>query len=156
MREVVAPTAPAGKLTDRHQLDGRHSQTAEILEAGGQGVERAFRSKRAHVQFVEHEFGAGQTLPRSFGPVELIETDHGRRTMQSVRLPAGRRIGPQGTAIEGEGVPPPLRHVRFGMDEVAAGSGFHDQTAKFRFAAGAVGQEQFDLFRARRPDAPAD
>ena len=76
MREVVAPTAAAGKLTDGHQLDGRHAQTMEVIEAGGQRVEGPFGRKGAHVQLVEHQFGAGQTLPRSFGPVELVEPDH--------------------------------------------------------------------------------
>ena len=156
MRQVVAPTALAGKLADRHEFDRRHAQIAQLVEPSDQRVEGPLGRECADVQLIDHEFGARQTLPSPFGPVESVEANDRRRAMHAVRLPARRRIGSRGSAIDRERVTLSLGDVFFPMNEVAARLGLHGDFAESSLARESIGQQQFDLASAGSPNSPAD
>ena len=52
---VVAPVSVSGELGDRHQLDRRYPELAQVVELADQRVERALRRVRPDVHLVDHE-----------------------------------------------------------------------------------------------------
>jgi len=94
---VVAPVACAGELRNGHEFDGRDAQLPKLRQSGDHPLESARRGKGAHVQLVENILPQRQTSPPGIVPGKP-SVRHPGRSMDSVRLPARRRVGP---------IPPP-------------------------------------------------
>ena len=51
---VIAPAIPPWKRRHRHQLNVSHTKLKEIIESPNRRIERTFRSKRPHMQLIDH------------------------------------------------------------------------------------------------------
>ena len=87
---VVAPVALAGKIVDRHQLDGGDAQRGEV----GQGCLHAVEAAQsADMQLVEHRLVPRPAAPRRMLPAIGARVDDEARAMDVVGLGARRGIG---------------------------------------------------------------
>jgi len=84
---VVAPAAAAGKLMRRHELDVRHAQPHEMVEALDRGGVRALGRERADVDLVEDGGGERGRLETRVAPRERRVVDDARGAEDPVRLP---------------------------------------------------------------------
>ncbi len=75
VRSVVAPVARAGKLRDRHQLDGGDAEVFERIEMWNDRVERPFVGERADVQLVENVVLERDAAPAVVVPFEIAGDD---------------------------------------------------------------------------------
>ena len=82
---VVAPVPRSRKLGDGEQLDRRHAELFELVEAADDGVKRPFRREGADVQLVDDVRLKWQTSPMAVLPVEIAVHDF-RYAMDSFRL----------------------------------------------------------------------
>ena len=101
---VVSPVAPTGESCDRHQLDRRHAELTQIVQAFGNTLERPARRERADVELVDDELLTPETRPLVLGPPERARVDDLRRPTDPLRLRAGARIGPDPLTVEHEQV----------------------------------------------------
>ena len=65
---IVAPAVIPREGRHRHQFDMRDAEILEIIKLVDRRVERAFRSERSHVQFVDHRTGERRRLKPGIGP----------------------------------------------------------------------------------------
>ena len=126
---VVSPVARAGELADRHDLDGRDAQLAEVAQPRDDALERPLGGERADVQLVEDQVLAADALPAGVGPGEPIGPHDGRRPVDALGLPERAGVGSFGPVVEPEGVAPALGHVRLLVAVVAARLGLHGDLA---------------------------
>src|SRR5262249_34606253 len=89
---VIAPVARARELADRHELDPRHPDVAQLWQFGRDAVERPRVSERPDVQLVEHEIAARRRAPVTVAPLEAPRVDGARRPVDAVRLRPARWI----------------------------------------------------------------
>ena len=133
---VVAPVPRARELGDRHDLDGRDAQIAEVAQPGDDAVERALGREGADVQLVEDQVLAADALPAAVGPGEPIRPDDRRRPMDPLGLPERAGIGPLGPAVEPERIATALGDVRLLVAVVAAFLRLHRDLAAPRRRSG--------------------
>src|SRR5262249_10191224 len=97
---VVAPVPASGALGNRHHLDHRDAELAQVTQFLDGGVERAFRRERADVQLVDDLSWQAHAAPLRVAPLERAGiADHGWPT-HALRLNAGTRIGPRPGAVD--------------------------------------------------------
>ena len=101
---VIAPVPRARKLADRHDLDGRDAQVAQVLQPGDDRLERPLRREGADVQLVKHQVLAAHALPIPIGPGEPLREHHRRGPVDPLGLPERTGIGPLGAAVEPVGI----------------------------------------------------
>ena len=110
---IISPAQPAGELVDRHQLNARHAQLAQMVESLDGGIEcgrRRAAGKRAHMQLIEH-----QILARHIGRADRAPVK-GRRIIQNgiavgvFHLPRARIAFPD-VVVEDELVHLPLARL---------------------------------------------
>ncbi len=89
---IVTPVAITREIGNRHQLDGSDAEIAQIIQLVYRGKERAFRRKRAHVQFVDRQISELRAFPVPVVPDEIERVDNHGRAMRARRLPARRRV----------------------------------------------------------------
>src|SRR5438874_8361145 len=121
-----------------------------MFELRDDRLERAFGRERAGVQLVDDESFERQPAPTLIRPSVLFGSDHTRRAMHTLRLPARDRIGSLLRTIE---------HIKIVRARTDAG---HDdlegvvraarQLVRPRFVANDLEGEPF---KAWRPDAKA-
>ena len=149
---VVSPVARARELADRHDLDGRDAQLAEVAQPRDHSFERPLGGERADVQLVEDQVLAADPLPAGVGPGEPIGPYDGRRPVDALRLPERAGVGSFGAAVEPEGIAPALGHVRLLVAVVAARLRLHGDLTPRR----AVDQDQAYPLRGGCPDPEED
>ena len=97
---VVAPAEAAGEIGDGHHLDDRDAEIGERVELGRRSLPRAGRRERADVELVEDLALRSDAAPLRVRPLERRSVHDGRRTVRSIRLIAGYRVGPQPVSVE--------------------------------------------------------
>ena len=137
---VVSPVPRPRELGDRHDLDGRDAQLAEVAQPGDDAVERPLGREGADVQLVEDQVLAADPLPAAVGPGEPIRPDDRRRPMDPLGLPERAGIRPLGPAVEPERIATALGDVRLLVAVIAAFLRLHRDLAPRR----AVDQDQAD------------
>lgn len=141
---VIPPVARAGKLRDRHELDRRDAQVAQLVQLRDRGVERALGRERADVQLIDHITMQRKTDPLFGLPLEFARHDL-RRPVHALRLGARGGIRERVAAFEREPVAGARRHVVGDKLEVPALGRMHR-------GARAVLAHELDAFGLRRPD----
>ena len=89
---VVTPVSRAGKLSDRHQLNGRDAELAELGKPGNDGVKSPCRRKGADVKLIKHQLWARYAMPFLIRPDKVFGSQDRRGGMHPGRLPARRRV----------------------------------------------------------------
>ena len=115
---VVAPAALAREGRDRHQLDRGDAELAQLAQARDHPVERAFRAERADVQLVQHELLEREPVPGG----RRRQLHDRRRAANTVRLPAGARVGPR-LAVDDVDVLVAVGGGELGLPDTVAGVG---------------------------------
>ncbi len=87
---VVAPVARAGKVVQRHQLDGGDAQCGERRQTS---LHAGVAAERADVQFVEHGLIPGPAGPVGVLPCIGLRIDHHARVVNVAGLQARGRVG---------------------------------------------------------------
>ena len=108
---VVTPVPAARNGIHRQDLDVRHAEVDEVVEASSRRLERALLGERADVQFVEDSaletVAAGArvvALPLGVAPLVLTEVDDLARAVHALGLQQAARIGTQVAAVHAERV----------------------------------------------------
>lgn len=142
---VVTPVAVAGKLGDRHQLDGRHAEVGKPGEVLFHLGETAIQTDMG---FVQHRLVPGTTEPAAVAPqIVVMGIDHQARRMHVTRLRPRGGVGHMQFVVDEKPVERtgPVR----GIDAVPAFfSGGHRQ----RLCAY---NDQTDVMRIGRPESEA-
>ena len=112
---VVAPAEAAGKVGDGHHLDDRDAEIGERLQLGGRRAPGAFGGEGADVQLVDHLPICRDAGPVVIGPSECRGVDDRRRSVRTIRLIAGHRIGTEQRAVQ----PQPIAVASPGVRQVA-------------------------------------
>src|SRR5580765_8276240 len=89
---VITPIAGSGKLSDWHEFNRRDPEIGELLEIRNYRVKGSFWREASDMQFVKNAALKRSTLPIVIRPTEEIQINDLGRTMDSLRLIAGRRI----------------------------------------------------------------
>ncbi len=97
---VVAPAAIAGEVGDRHQLDRRHAQGAQVVQPLDQRVERPRVRRRADMQLVDDQVLQRDAAPARVRPREHRRVDDLRGAVDAVGLEARRRVGARVAAVQ--------------------------------------------------------
>src|ERR1043165_5173283 len=97
-RTVVAPTALARELGDRHEFDRGDTEFLQVVELLNDTVECAFRRERSGIQFVEDVLLKREPMPTDVRPVERVGINDLRWPMQTLRQQARHRIRNRKTA----------------------------------------------------------
>ena len=88
-RAVVAPVARAGKIVDRHQLDGGDAEPRQAVEVGLHAGKAAAGPR---MQLIQHGLVPRPTLPFGMAPAIGIRIDHEARAVHVFGLRSGCRI----------------------------------------------------------------
>src|SRR2546425_3450471 len=96
---VIAPIALAGKIADRHQLDGRHSEFYQMRKPILDSGKCAGGSKGAHVQFVNDQLVKAAARPTLVGPLEATRIHYLGWPVDAVRLKPGGRVRKGAVAV---------------------------------------------------------
>lgn len=83
---IVAPVTVAGKIGHRHQLNRRHAQGTQVIQALDQGVKRAGGGCRTNVGFIDHQVCERQSLPAGIRPGKSGWVNHTGRAVNTVWL----------------------------------------------------------------------
>src|SRR5581483_6860638 len=86
---VIAPVAPAGKVSQRHQLNRGHAEISKVIKQVLDTLEGSFGAKSPDVKFVNDGRIPGLSLPRLVVPIEMPGIDDLAWTMNIVRLESG-------------------------------------------------------------------
>ncbi len=91
---VVTPVPAAGKIRQRHELDGRDAEFLQVVELVDGGEERAFRRERADMQFVDHQIVSARPAVGCRRAATRTRRRHDlRRTVDTLGLEARERVG---------------------------------------------------------------
>src|SRR5215203_4593406 len=91
---VVTPVPFSGKVGHRHDFDGVRAQTYHVIELRNGTAERACRSKRADVQFVDDQLGVGRRRKVDVAPGKRAGINYHRGTVHTLWLITRGRIRP--------------------------------------------------------------
>ena len=141
---IVAPAVTTGELRHRHQLDVRHAQGHQMVEARDGAVERASERERADVELVDEPGPERGRPPLPVRPQELGMVHESGRAVNSRRLP-GRSWIWHPTAVDDEGVRTPGSSLGVDLPPIAR-PGSHRPAPAEGF--------QLDGLSAGRPDTP--
>ena len=142
---VVAPAVAARELADRHHLDRRDAELAQLAQVRDRGLERALGREGADVQLVEDELADRRRAPVGVGPRERAGVEQARRAAQA-RPAASASTGRGAVAVEHELVV----RARLRLDH-----GLVNAVADRLEVVLAPARPQRDPLRQRRPDAEA-
>ena len=140
---VVAPTAGAGELGDRHQLDRGDPELRQLREVGDGAGERPLLAEGADVQLVDDQVGQQGRDEAVGGAGQRPRVEQTRRPPQPLGLPARARVRERLVIDEVDVVVAGLRRHHALEDAVPGRIEF----------IGAVGDPQAQLRGARRPHA---
>jgi hypothetical protein len=100
LHAVIAPVPAAGTLCDRHHLDHRDAELAQVAQLPDRCVERTLGRERADVQLVDDLPGQLHAAPLRIVPLERRRIDEQRRSVHALRLEPRARIGPRPSAVD--------------------------------------------------------
>ena len=146
---VVAPVPPPGKVRQRHQLDRRHTELAQVLQAVRRARECALLGKGADMELVENAFLGSDPFPALVRPGEGAGVHDLGGAVNSLGLEPAGRVGKRSLAVDAIAVTVPGAHAGHTPGEVAVRrlrKGVHE-----RFAAASL-HDDFHLTDLRRPD----
>ncbi len=140
---IIAPIMPAGKIRDRHQLDGGNADRRQARQLRAHRVEPA---EAARMQLVNHGFRPGPAAPFGILPGKILSGDQAR-PVHVISLPPRGRI----------------RHLEFTVDPIAIGGAdgcrqpgvIHAALVAPHLRRFAIHQ-QLDPLRLRRPEREFD
>jgi hypothetical protein len=121
---VVAPIAFAGKLGQRHELDGVDAQFMQVIEFLNDALEVVGSGEGTGMQFVDDTVAEGKAFPAAVVPGESLDVDDFGERVYAFRLTercgVGERFGIRvetkavaGTGTGREGCPPVAGGVLF-------------------------------------------
>src|SRR6185437_13764571 len=90
---VVTPVARARKRRNRHKLDRRYPQRAEVGEPADHTVEGSLGRENPSMKFVDYKIFQRKPFPILVGPHEGAGIDDLRSVMNSMRLKTRDRVG---------------------------------------------------------------
>ena len=146
---VVAPAEAAGEFRERHELDQRDAEVAQIRQPLRRRRVGPGLGEGADVQLVDHLAARAAAAPLAVAPGERARIDHLRRPVRPLGLKARRRIGVDlAVVVELEAVAIARAQAAHQAREVAAGFG---RQRRRRRQLRAMTDD--DAPAARRPDA---
>ena len=148
---VVAPVALAGKVGERHQLDGGDAQIGQRRQAPSSGRKVALGSEGANVQFIDHRFFPRAPVPIGILPCVGTWIDDFAVSMHVVRIATRCRVGHSQPTVQTV----PIEIARPGLVEFDAmpPPGIARHAVRYRDLTGAV--LQIDMVGARCPQCKA-
>ena len=146
---VVAPAPAAGKIADRHDLEGGDAEFGQVIELLDSGLERAPGGEGAEMQFIEDDVVPVATRP-VVAPAIGGVIDDLARPVHVLRLEARGRIGDAFSVGELETIERPGASV---CDEGLEEAG---RAALHRHAPALVLEDDADALLRRRPETEAN
>ncbi len=102
---VIPPSELAGKIADRHDLDGRDARPDHRAQFGERCPPAAFACEGADVNLANDEIAHRDPGPGAIRPGKRGRVDHFRPAVRAARLEARRRVGHFEAVFEATGVP---------------------------------------------------